>query len=92
MNDKLSVKSFHLSDHIFIFIILVYFYGFFCWSWLLDVIYNTYWEEMMLRMQNMDWCKLEDAHHRFIFSYICIKIFEDIITRKNGFMTMTFCN
>jgi len=36
-------------------------------------------------MQNMDWCKLEDAHDKFIFSYICIKIFEDIITRKNGF-------
>jgi hypothetical protein len=35
MNDKLSVMSFHLNDHIFIFIILVYFMVFFvgvgCW-------------------------------------------------------------
>jgi hypothetical protein len=25
------------------------FYGFFCWGWLLDVIYDTYWEEMVLK-------------------------------------------
>lgn len=49
MNDKLSFMSFHVNDHIFIFIILVYFYGFFCWGWLLDVIYDTYWEEMKLK-------------------------------------------
>lgn len=36
-------------------------------------------------MQNMNWCKLDDAHDRFIFSYKHIKIFEEIITRKNGF-------